>query len=118
MQTFNKTMILGYVGQDVEVIHIGESTKKVAMSIATNHKVKGELVATWHTAIFFDKQAEMVANIKKGDALLVEGRMAYRKYTNKEGVEKVSPEIIVDNFSVTKGEINWPNSDAVPEIPY
>ena len=51
----------------------------------------------WHRISFFDRQAEIAGEyLKKGSSVYVEGRLKTRKWTDKEGVERYTTEIIAD----------------------
>jgi single-strand DNA-binding protein len=62
-------------------------------------KSKGESVTEWHRLVFWDKTAELVLQyVDKGSKLYVEGRITYRKFTNKDGVEQHSTDIVVSDM--------------------
>jgi len=107
----NKAIILGNVGSD-PVIRETEKCLVANLSIATNDHTTKE--TTWHKVVFFGKSAETIsAYIKKGCSLYVEGKIVNKKYTDKNGQEKSTSEIIASNFSI----LTFANNDEVqPEV--
>jgi single-strand DNA-binding protein len=106
MPAVNKVILLGNVGQDPEVRHMPNGDAVCNLSLATNRKWKdknGDVQeeVEWHRLTFFARQAEIVGEyVDKGDPLYVEGRLKTRKYTDKDGAEKYTTEIIVDQLQL------------------
>ena len=78
--------------------------------MATNHRKKNkesgdwEDQTEWHRVVFFGKSAETIAQYtQKGKELYVEGRIQTQKYTDKEGIERYSTDIIAENFRFVGG---------------
>lgn len=103
----NRIILIGRIGQDPETFKDGKIAK---LSLATNESKKNqsgewEDDTTWHNVISFGNQAERMANYRKGSLIYVEGKMSYRKYEDKDGVKRISPEIICNYARVlTKDE--------------
>ena len=58
----------------------------------------------WHRVVLFGRQAEIAGEyLKKGRSVYIEGRLQTRKYTDKDGVEKYSTEIIADRMQLIGG---------------
>ncbi len=101
----NKVELLGHLGSDPE-IKTTESGRRVArLSVATNEtylNTKGEKVidTQWHTVIAWGKHAEFSENLKKGAEVLVEGKLQYGQYTDKEGIKRYTTEIQVQTIGV------------------
>lgn len=101
MASVNKVILVGNCGRDPEM-RILPSGKAVAnVSIATTDKWKdkqtGEMkeATEWHRVVFYDRLAEIAGDyIKKGRQLYVEGHLKYGKYTDKDGVEKYTTDIV------------------------
>jgi len=99
----NKVLLVGHVGQDPQV---SQKTVKVCrFSLATSEAYKdkssGEKIQTteWHRLVCFDKLADIVEQyVKKGSLVYVEGKLKTTKYTDKEGVERFSVDIVVGNL--------------------
>lgn len=108
----NKAMILGHVGNDVEMHHFENGGSIGKVSIATNEtytdKTSGEKVTKteWHNVVFRNKTAEIVEKyVKKGDQIFVEGKIQTRSYeVNNE--KKYITEIVALSFSFVGGKTN------------
>jgi len=107
MASVNKVILIGAVGRDPEVRY-SQSGKAIAnLSIATSQKRKdkqtGEYVedTQWHRLKFFDKLAEIVGEyVKKGSTIYVEGQIKYGKFTNKDGMEISTVDIVCDEMTI------------------
>lgn len=99
----NKVILVGNVGQDVTTRDV--SSGMVAnTSLATTEKRNGEEKTEWHRLVLFGKLAELAQQyVTKGSKLYIEGKISYRKYTNKDGVEVNSTEIVVDTMRFLGG---------------
>ena len=94
----NKVILVGNVGQKPTSREVNGKTV-ANCTLATSMKSKGESVTEWHRLVFWDKTAELVLQyVDKGSKLYVEGRITYRKFTNKDGVEQHSTEIVVSDM--------------------
>lgn len=101
----NKVLIIGNVGNDPTLKTFDNGGKIVSFSLATNESYKnkqGEKVTNtqWHNVVFnMPKIVETIEkHVKKGDMILVEGKINYRDYTDKEGQKKYITEIIGESF--------------------
>ena len=93
----NKVILVGNVGQKPTSREVNGKTV-ANCTLATSMKSKGESVTEWHRLVFWDKTAELVLQyVDKGSKIYVEGRITYRKFTNKEGVEQHSTDIVVSD---------------------
>jgi single-strand DNA-binding protein len=107
MASVNKIILMGNVGKDPEIRHLSSGMAVCSVSLATSTKRKdkstGEYVeeTQWHRLNFFDKLAEIAGQyVKKGGQIYVEGRLKYGKYTDKDGVERQSTDIIVSEMQL------------------
>src|SRR5688572_13458278 len=103
MRGINKVTLLGRATRDTEQ-HQTQSGKPVAnLRVATNRVVKtasGELREDpqYHTVVCFDRLAETTARwVGKGRLIYVEGRLATRQFTDKDGVERETTDIIAND---------------------
>ena len=101
----NKTIIVGNLTRDVELKALPSGQKVASFSIATNRTWKDangakQEAVEYHNVISYGKQAEVIAQYcKKGDQLLVEGRIQTRSWEDKDTTKKVyRTEIIVESF--------------------
>jgi len=107
MASVNKVILVGNCGRDPEIRYLPSGQAVANVSIATTSKRKdktsGELVeeTQWHRVTFFDRLAEIAGEyVKKGSPIYVEGRLVYRKYTDKDGIEKSATDIIASEMQL------------------
>lgn len=104
----NKVILVGNIGKDPEVRRMTSGDPVVSLSLATSESWKkdGERVekTEWHRIVIFNKHIADVAEkyVRKGSKVYVEGQLQTRKWTDKDGAEKYSTEIVLQNF---RGEL-------------
>ena len=104
----NKVMLIGNVGTDPDVRYYDADQSVATLRLATNEKggvlPNGTRIpdrTDWHTLVFYRKLAKVVEYyVHKGDKLYVEGRLQYRRYDDKRGIERTAVEIIVDSMEM------------------
>jgi single-strand DNA-binding protein len=107
MASVNKVILVGNCGRDPEIRYLpsGQAVANVTLATSTRRKDKntGEMLedTQWHRVTFYDKLAEIAGEyVKKGRPIYVEGRLKYGKYTNKEGVEQYTCDIIATEMQL------------------
>jgi single-strand DNA-binding protein len=95
----NKAMLMGRLGRDPELKTTQAGGAVVSFSMATNEREKqGDQwvdATEWHYVVAFGRTAELIAErCRKGDPVLVDGKMKTRKWTGKDGVEKQRTEVL------------------------
>jgi single-strand DNA-binding protein len=106
MASVNKVILLGNLGRDPETRYTTGGDAITNLNIATNEQWKdksGEKQerTEWHRVVLFGRQAEIAGEyLKKGRTVYIEGRLQTRKYTDKDGVEKYSTEIVGDRMQL------------------
>src|SRR3954449_6719052 len=106
----NKVILVGNLGKDPEVRRMTSGEPVVNLSLATSEswrdKASGERKekTEWHRVVIFNKNLADVAEkyLKKGSKVYVEGQLQTRKWTDKDGAEKYSTEVVLQNF---RGEL-------------
>jgi single-strand DNA-binding protein len=106
----NKVILVGNLGRDPEVRHTQDGKAIVNLNIATSEnwrdKQTGERKekTEWHRVVIFNEVLGKVAEqyLKKGAKVYIEGQLQTRKYTDKDGVEKYSTEVVLQNY---RGEL-------------
>ncbi len=103
----NKIQIIGRMGKDPEIRYMPNGDAVCNFSVATTEKWKdknsGEVKedTTWHRVSAWGRQAEIVGEyLRKGSLVYVEGKMTARKYTDKDGSEKESHEIRMQDMKM------------------
>ena len=107
MASVNKVIIVGNLGRDPEVRYTPNGSAVCNVTVATSrarkNKESGEKTedTEWHRIVFFDKLAEIAGEyLKKGRSVYVEGRLQTRKWTDKDGVEKFTTEIVATEMQM------------------
>ncbi len=103
----NKVILIGNVGKDPEIRQSADGRKIVNLTIATSDtwkdKNSGERKekTEWHRVVIFNAGLAGIAEryVKKGTKLYVEGSLQTRKYTDGNGVEKYTTEVVLGNYS-------------------
>lgn len=109
MASVNKVIILGNLVRDPETRYTTGGDAVTNLNIATSEQWKdknGEKQerTEWHRVVLFGRQAEIAGEyLKKGRSVYIEGRLQTRKYTDKDGVEKYSTEIVADRMQLIGG---------------
>jgi single-strand DNA-binding protein len=106
MASVNKVILLGYLGRDPETRYTNGGDAVTTLSVATSEAWKdkaGERQerTEWHRVVAFGRTAEVAGEyLKKGRPVYLEGKLQTRKYTDKDGVERYSTEIVVDRMQL------------------
>ena len=105
----NKVILVGTLGKDPEVRYSQAGAALTSISVATNESWKdknGEKQerTEWHRVKFFNRLAEIAGEyLKKGSQVYIEGSLRTEKYTDKQGVEKYSTDIIANEMQMLGG---------------
>lgn len=105
----NKVILVGNLGRDPEVRHTQDGKPIVNLRIATSESWRdrnsGERKekTEWHTVVIFAEGLAKIAEqyLKKGSTVYIEGQLQTRKWTDKDGVERYSTEVVVQNYGGT-----------------
>lgn len=99
----NKVILVGRIGQDPEIRYMPSGGAVANLTIATSEswrdKQTGEVKeqTEWHRVVVFGKLAEIVGEyVKKGSQIYVEGKLQTRKWTDSNGVEKWTTEVVLN----------------------
>ena len=110
MASVNKVILVGNLGRDPETRFAPSGSAICNITLATSRnwkdKSSGEKreETEWHRVVFYDKLAEIAGEyLKKGRPVYVEGRLKTRKWTDKDGVEKYTTEIIAEEMQLLGG---------------
>src|ERR1700755_1994307 len=103
----NKVILVGNLGRDPEVRSTQDGMRIANLSIATSEtwrdRASGERKekTEWHrVAVFNDKLVEVIEKyVKKGAKLYIEGQLQTRKWTDKEGQERYTTEVVLGRFN-------------------
>lgn len=106
----NKVILVGRLGKDPETRYMtnGEAVTNVSLATSENYKDKsGEKQerTEWHNLVFYRRLAEIAGEyLKKGAQIYVEGRIQTRKWQDKEGKDRYTTEIVVNEMTMLGGK--------------
>ena len=110
MASVNKVIIVGNLGRDPETRYMPNGDAVTNIAVATTEKwtdkASGDRkeVTEWHRIVMFRKLAEIAGQyLKKGSQVYVEGRLQTRKWTDKDGIERYTTEIVADTMQMLGG---------------
>lgn len=122
MASVNKVIIVGNLGRDPETRYMpnGDAVTNIAVATTESWKDKnsGEKkeLTEWHRVTFYRKLAEIAGQyLKKGSSVYLEGKLHTRKWTDKDGVERYTTEIIADAMQMLGGGPKQVDDDAAPQ---
>jgi len=100
----NNVQLIGNLGQDIEFREFDTGNTKTNFSLAThdyytNKEGEKSEDTQWHNIVAWGKLAVwMSESLKKGDHVLVKGKLTYRKYIDQTGNTKYMTEIVASEF--------------------
>ena len=109
MAGVNKVILVGHLGKDPEVRYSPGGSAVANFSLATSEQFKDrdgnkQERTEWHRVVFFGRQAEIAGEyLRKGRMAYVEGRLQTRKWTDKDGQERYTTEIVGDRLQLLGG---------------
>jgi single-strand DNA-binding protein len=106
----NKVILIGNLGRDPEVRRMNSGDSVVSFSLATTEswrdKATGERKdrTEWHNIVIFNEALGKIAEqyCKKGAKVYLEGQLQTREYTDKEGQQRKTTEVVLQRF---RGEL-------------
>ncbi|WP_306025622.1 single-stranded DNA-binding protein [Oceaniradius stylonematis] len=119
----NKVILVGNLGADPEIRRLNSGDPVVNLSVATSEtwrdKQSGERRerTEWHRVVIFNENLAKVAEnyLKKGAKVYIEGQLQTRKWTDQNGQDKYTTEIVLQRF---RGELQMLDSRADAEGGY
>lgn len=118
--TLNKVMLIGRTGDDIKMHYFEGGGSIGRFPLATNetytNRTTNERVSNteWHNIVVRNKAAEICEKyLKKGDMVYIEGRLKTNKWTDANGVDRYSTEVICSEFKFLSSKNDAPaTSDA------
>ncbi len=106
--SLNRIMLIGNLGQDAENRFTTNNLSVTTFSLATTRSYKGKdgnwvNETTWHNIVSYNLPDFYKEQLKKGKKFYVEGRLAKRDYTDKEGVKKYITEVVSEQLIPLEG---------------
>ena len=111
----NKVILVGNLGRDPEVRQTQDGNPIVNLSLATSEnwrdKATGERRerTEWHRVVIFNERLADVAQkfLRKGSKIYIEGQLQTRKWTDQDGRDRYSTEVVLQRF---RGELTMLDS--------
>ena len=102
----NKVILVGNLGRDPEVRSTQNGGKIVNLSIATSERWKDKNTGEqrekteWHRVVIFNENLGRIAEqyLRKGSNVYLEGQLQTRKWTDQQGVEKYTTEVVLQQY--------------------
>lgn len=118
----NKVILVGRLGKDPVVRTSQSGDRVVSFSMATSETWRDKATnerkekTEWHNVVIFNENLGKVAEqyLKKGSNVFIEGSMHTRKWTDQQGIEKYSTEVVLQKF---KGEMTLLDSAGTRPAP-
>lgn len=119
----NKAMLIGNLGSDPDTRYLPNGDAVATISVATNKRWKDKQTGEqkdhteWHRCTAFGKRAETIAKyLRKGSKVFIEGELRTNKWTDKDGIDRYSTDIRIDNFEfLDKKEAGPPHPADTPQ---
>lgn len=106
MAGVNKVIIVGNLGKDPEVRFMPNGNAVANITVATSDTWKDKQTGEqkekteWHRVVMFGKLAEIAGEyLKKGSKVYLEGSLQTRKWTNPQGQDQYTTEIVLQGFN-------------------
>lgn len=120
----NKAILIGNLGADPEIRRTNDGKPIANLRIATSEswrdKSSGERKerTEWHRVVVFNEQLCKIAEqyLKKGSKVYVEGAIQTRKWTDKDGQERYSTEIVLQGFNATLTMLGEKDEGEAPAV--
>jgi len=107
----NKVILVGNLGADPETRYSASGTAMCTIRIATTDSWKDKQTGErqerteWHRIKFFGRLAEIAGEyLKKGRQVYIEGSLRTDKYTDKDGVERYTTDVIANEMQMLGGQ--------------
>ena len=119
----NKVILVGRLGKDPETRYMpnGEAVTNATLATSENWKDKSgekQEKTEWHNLTFYRRLAEIAGEfLKKGSMIYVEGKLATRKWQDKEGKDRYTTDIIVGEMQMLSSKSGSGNFDMVDKPP-
>ena len=123
MLNMNRATLLGHAGRDPEIRELKGGGKAAVFTLATTEKWtdregRPSEATEWHRVVVYGPAVEPVGSmLRKGCAVLVEGRIATRGFRDREGKDRAVTEIVVAGAQGTVNILSARRTDPDPLAP-
>jgi single-strand DNA-binding protein len=119
----NKVILIGRLGKDPETRYMpnGEAVTNATLATSENWKDKSGVKqekTEWHNLTFYRRLAEVAGEyLKKGSMIYVEGKLQTRKWQDKEGKDRYTTEILVNEMTMLGGKSTGGSFEVMEDQP-
>ena len=106
----NKVILVGNLGADPEVRYMPQGGAVANMTIATSESWTDKATnerkeqTEWHRVVIYQRLAEIAGEyLRKGSKVYIEGKLKTRKWTDKDGIERYTTEIVANELQMLDG---------------
>ncbi|KKO45864.1 single-stranded DNA-binding protein [Arsukibacterium ikkense] len=106
----NKVILIGNLGGDPEVRYMPQGGAVANMTIATSESWTDKATnekkeqTEWHRVVIYQRLAEIAGEyLRKGSKVYIEGKLKTRKWTDKDGIERYTTEIVANELQMLDG---------------
>jgi len=121
MSGINKVILVGHLGRTPELRYLENNDAVASFPLATSEYFLKNGVRTeqteWHNIVMWRGLAEAAANnLHKGQLVYIKGKVATRKFINKDGIQAYSTEIIAERFTILGRRSDFENEPAMDTV--
>lgn len=119
----NKVMLIGNLGRDPETRYTPSGQAVATLNLATNRKRRdpnGNLIdeTEWHRVVAWERLAEFASQyLRKGSLVYVEGRLQTRQWTDQQGQQRYTTEVIANDLTSLGGRMEGGGDEWGDEMP-
>ena len=106
----NKVILIGNLGTDPEVRYMPQGGAVANLTVATSESWTDKATnekkeqTEWHRVVIYQRLAEIAGEyLRKGSKVYLEGKLKTRKWTDKDGVERYTTEIVANELQMLDG---------------
>jgi len=119
--SLNKVLLIGRIGNDPEIKQMQNGKSVARLSVATSESWKDKNTGEkkekteWHRVVIFNEGLVSVVQkyLKKGAQVYIEGQLNTNKYTDSNGQEKYSTQIVLQGYNSTLTMLGGKSSSAI-----
>nr|WP_319513720.1 single-stranded DNA-binding protein [uncultured Cohaesibacter sp.] len=120
--SINKAILIGHLGADPDIRTIGQGRTIASFSLATSKNWKDQGTGErrerteWHRVVIFNENLAKLAQqyLKKGSKAYLEGELATRKWTDSNGVDRYTTEVVLQGFSASLTMLDSKGAECPP----
>ena len=118
--SLNKVLLIGRLGNDPEIKQMQNGKSVARLSVATSESWKDKNTGEkkekteWHRVVIFNEGLVGVVQkyLKKGAQVYIEGQLNTNKYTDSNGQEKYSTQIVLQGYNSSLTMLDGKNSSS------